>query len=82
MYQRLSSLHAEVVSARTGHTLQRCEQAISMAALACFVAYLSAGPAQLSAFENALSDIEQIRCTHDQDAEVKICNCKPKKIAC
>ena len=50
MHQRLSSLHAEVVSARTGHMLQRCEQAIGMAALAGFVAYLTAGAAQLQTF--------------------------------
>ena len=43
MQQRLSSLHAEAAGARSGHTPQRCEQAIAMAALACFIAHLRAG---------------------------------------
>lgn len=43
MQQRLSSLHAEAAGARSGHMPQRCEQAIAMAALACFIAHLTAG---------------------------------------
>ena len=43
MQERLNSLHADVASARAGHTPQRCEQAIAMSALACFLAYLTGG---------------------------------------
>ncbi len=43
MQLRLSSLHAEAAGARTGHMPQRWEQAIAMAALACFIAHLTAG---------------------------------------
>ncbi len=50
MQQRLSSLHAEVTGARSGHMPQRCEQVIAMSALACFTAHLTAGAQSLGRY--------------------------------
>ena len=78
MHQRLSSLHEEVVSARTGHMPQRCEQAIGMAALAGFIGYLTAGAAQLQAFKGAFSDIKRSIVIMIRDARVRTCNLYPQ----